>query len=508
MGEDSDLPHLEREREGTDPDTPDPSPRTGDADILLPAEAIDSPPFLAEEPPQSTVEPAPRPKARTGRAAEAREREIGAPVHDELTRRFLQIDPTEGFDIQALNELRLEGVAPSGAYDPKLLQEVAVRAEELMVRVKAEVDDPLSAAPFLTEQVLAWFRQSATDAEWAARMPRRWAGLFAQSRISGGKLQTWLNFRLDRVRVEAIRLAGLGSRIRASFSGGKRIEDVLVRGLMQQIQGEVAQAILDDLAVHPWSNDRALPLVRLSELAVRRQVQTINEALAVLFTSPDGGPFVLLHPNRYPDCPELVVRPPVWGASGASLAYHVVAVRREERTERRSRRPRGRSRGEGSDAGDEMGEGGEYGSSQPGAIWERTDLDADFWREAIEEARRTRRRLDPPPKDFRVREAYAALRCVLLESAELRPLFLAVRWRGRPSGLALVVSLISKGSLSPEVLTDHEYLDAELSDLAKSDPDWKPENGEWEFSGWKVQREGDHRDGFRYRAEPSRSPAH
>jgi len=61
--------------------------------------------------------------------------------------------------------------------------------------------------------------------------------------------------------------------------------------------------------------------------------------------------------------------------------------------------------------------------------------------------------------------------------------------------------LLQKGSLVPEVVTDHEYLEAELGDLAQGDPQWHPADETWTVGEWKVVREGSHEKGFRFTAK-------
>ena len=461
----------------------------------------------SESKPPATAEPARRgtrpdpgaplvaPDPRASSTAPGRE--IGAAIRSPEMQHFLSLDPTERFDIQSLNAVRFLALAREAAKDYVLLLFLARRAETLMVRVKREIDDPLSAGAFIREQVLAWYRQSPEASDWSARMSDRWGGMFAESRVSGGKLLPWLNVRLWGLREEATRTAGLTARLRRGLSRNRSLEDALSRTPAQMLQAEVAQAILDDLAAHARSPEMPLPLVRLSELALRRQVATVNEALAVLLTAPDGGPFVILHPNRYPDCDEVVVRPPAPSASGAALAYSLFCLKP-------SRRGLGKARGEGE------GPAGPEGSMAASEletenVWQLSSASGDLWRSLLEELRRDKRRLDSPPKDFRGRPAYVKLRDLLLADADARVLFLAVKWRGRPSGLPLVVALLAKGSIAPEVTTDHEYIEAELGDLAEGDPAFKPENGQWNFRGWHVTREGDHRDGFRYAAV--RAPA-
>ncbi len=249
----------------------------------------------------------------------------GQPILSESLRRFMAVDPVGRFDIQLLNTLPFFPLVEDAQREPRRLESLKERSAALMARVKSEVDDPLNAGAFLREQVLLWYRRSPTDPEWSARMPERWAGLFADSRVTGGRLQAWLNSRLLAVYHGAVRAGRLSSRIRLGIRPSRALEGATGRTAHQQIQGEAAQAILDDLASRPREGEGPFPLVRLSELAVRRQVQTVNDALSLLFNSRESGPFIVLHPNRYPDCDEVQIRPPTPAASGAALAFVLVS---------------------------------------------------------------------------------------------------------------------------------------------------------------------------------------
>jgi hypothetical protein len=412
----------------------------------------------------------------------------------------MALDPAEKFDIQLLNSITLPGLVAEVSDDSRLLVLLKNRSEALMARVKTEVDDPLSAGAFLREQVLLWYRRSPREPEWSTRMPERWAGLFSDSRVTGGKLHAWLNTRLRAVYEGALRQGRLGARIRRGFRRSRVIEAAMARSAHQQIQAESAQALLDDLAAAPRDGEESFPLVRVSELAVRRQVQTVNDALALLFNSRETGPFIVLHPNRYPDCNEVQIRPPAPAASGAALAYLLVNSRPLRRSGGRSS---GGSSGESGRRGGAEGDTTDEEAYDGTSIWESSTVTATAWRELLEGYRQDRKRLETPPKDHRVRPAYAALRDILLEDAEFRKAFLATRWRGRPAGLPLLVTLLQKGSLKPDVSTDHEYLEAELGSLAADDPDWHPEGGTWTFRSWTVVREGDGTDGIRYTAQRS-----
>ncbi len=455
------------------------------------------PPGLGQPPGGAHSEP---PEARRP------SRQIGAAIRSEAVRQFLALDPTERFDVQMLNGLQISGLVGQAGGDRTLLQALARRAEALMIRIKREVDDPLGAGAFLREQALLWYSRSPEEPDWRARMAERWAGIFAESRVSGGKLRPWLNLRLWHLRDACIRTGGLTERLRRGLLRNRACEQAVARTPAQQIQAETAQALLDDLATGPRDLEGPLPLVRLSELAVRRQIPTVNDALSQLFSSAESGPFVILHPNRYPHCDEVLIRPPTPGAGGAALAYALVSQKPNRRALSRLRSSIEPGTGTGADD-DAVGSAEAEGFDLAGeSIWELRSVPDGLWQRLIAEQRSERRRIEAPPKDFRVRPAYIRLRDLLLDDAGLRTTFLAVKWRGRPSGLSLLVTLLAKGSIAPDVVTDHEYLEAELGELTQDDPQWRPPDGEWSFRGWRVTREGSHRDGFRYRAERSQAP--
>ncbi len=441
------------------------------------------------------------PPPSDARVPSANEREVGGRIVPPAAAGLLDTDPTERFDLENLNMLRLSGLAKAVGNDPTLLGSLSARADELMLRIKQEVDDPLSAGAFLRELVRRWYLESPVAPEWAHRMSERWAGLFADSRISGGRLQRWINRRLYEFRSQAVQTGPVRLRVARALRRERSVEAALARTPAQQIHAEVAQAILDDLATHSRQGESPLPLVRLSELAVRRQVTTVNDSLAMLFNAPESGPFVLLHPNRYPDCEELVLRPPNPGSTGAALAFSLGPGRLVRKGGGRGR-PGAETepeRGHADAAADAFEAPGDI---DPATVWEAASVDAAGWHRIFEELRRERRRLEAPPKDYRGRPSYGALRELLLADGGARRSFLAVKWRGRPAGLPILVQLLQKGTLAPEVSTDHEYLEAELGELAQGDPGWNPPDGRWNFPGWTVVREGGHREGFRFRAEP------
>lgn len=414
---------------------------------------------------------------------------------------FLKTNRTEGFDIQLLNALPLPTLLEEAHGDRALLTAACQQAEDLMVRVKHEVDDPESAGAFLRDQVRHWHQHSGQDRQWTTRMPERWAGLFADSRVHGGRLRPWLNHRLWTLRESAIRAGPFGRKLRLRLSRDGTIEAAVARAAPQQIRAEVAQAILDDLGTHARDPETPLPLICLSELAVRRQVITVNEALGQLFSVPDAGPFVVLHPNRYPDCEEVVIRLPVPKAKGAALAYTLGPNRAAGKPlarERRGERPPERPTAPGSPVGTEDAPDAGVDSE---TIWAVRSVGAPAWREVVDDVRDARSRLVAPPAEFRSAPAYRALCELLLDDREFRKAFLAVRWRARPAGVPLLASLVEEGTLTSEVSTDHEYLEAELGELVRAGLATKTSDGLWTLREWTIAREGSHREGFRFRAQ-------
>lgn len=496
-----DVETLRRTSPHPAPEGPERSPTEIRSDVSV--EPAGRTTRMAPPTPEVSPEPksVPRPQVSDSRSNPGSPtRPIGRPIQSEALRRFLAIDPAEKFDIQTLNQVPIAPLLQEGSEEPELLALLAKRSEALMERVKREVDDPLAAGAMLREFTLTWYRQSLADPGWSETAHARWGGIFAESRISGGRLQPWLNTRLWALHQRSVREGGVGHRVRLGLSRSHVAEESISRTASQQIQAEVAQALVDDLASSPRKPDAPFPLIHLSELAVRRQVATVNEALSVLFNSSESGPFVLLHPNRYPDCEELQIRPPVGTASGAALAFSLV-------TPKGLRKGGGRTGGPGRAEGPEAGAGSssplaEEEGADADTIWEVRSATGATWRSILEDNLREKRRLDPPPKDYRTRQPYVSLRDLLLGDGEARKSFLAIKWRGRPTGLPLLVSLLQKGTMAPEVSTDHEYLEAELGELSQGDPQFVPEGGTWKLRGWTVVREGSHREGLRYRALP------
>jgi hypothetical protein len=404
------------------------------------------------------------------------------------------MDSAEGFDVQILNAVALPGLGKEAAEHSDLLGPTVQRVGDLMIRVKRELDDPLTAGAFLRDQTLVWYHQSPAQSDWAHRMPDAWGGIFAESRVIGGRLHPWVGERLRRLREACLNASTWRTRAHESRARLRAVEAATSRTPHQTIQAEVAQAILDDLATHPRTG-ATTPLVHLSELAVRREVATVNGALAVLFSSSELGPFVILHPNRYPDCDEVFIRPPAGNAAGAALAYALV-----QRASARRSAPKEKAPGEAEAAG--VGPEVAPELDEDLSVWDEPSVSPETWVKLLDQWKLARRRLASPPKDFRGRPSYLSLQELVLADKSARAAFLAVRWRGRPSGLPLLAALLHEGSLAPEVSTDHEYLDAELGELAGIDPRKRESVSDWKLPGWKISRQGQLPQALRYTAVP------
>ena len=130
----------------------------------------------------------------------------------------------------------------------------------------------------------------------------------------------------------------------------------------------------------------------------------------------------------------------------------------------------------------------EAGSETP---WDRSDLTDNEWLKVLKALEKRKTRLEPPPRDNpRDREAYLVLRSLLMQDAAARKAFLAIRWKGKPNGLALLCQLLSRGTWVPDVETDGDYLEAELEHLDPDHAERGARDGEWSIGhGWTVTRE-------------------
>src|SRR5256885_10491081 len=112
------------------------------------------------------------------------------------------------------------------------------------------------------------------------------------------------------------------------------------------------------------------------------------------------------------------------------------------------------------------------------------------WVSLFKALEKRKERLGAPPREnSRDRESYIGLRDLLLADAAVRRAFLAVHWKGRPSGLAILCQLLSAGTLVPEFDTEAGYLEAESEHLGPG-ADHRAKAGQWKLShGWTAVRE-------------------
>jgi len=139
----------------------------------------------------------------------------------------------------------------------------------------------------------------------------------------------------------------------------------------------------------------------------------------------------------------------------------------------------------------------------PSSPWERTEMTRKDWLAVLKGLEKRKARLEAPPRENpRDRESYLGLRELLLTDASGRKAFMAVHWKGKPSGLTLLCQLLSDGNLVPEADTDGDYLEAELDHPDKGHPDHRAKDGQWNIGhGWTVVRERADGGVRTYRAE-------
>jgi len=391
---------------------------------------------------------------------------------------FLAMNAEEGFDLEELNAIDLRALQKEARGDKALLREVMQKVAELLPRVHSETGVPALAGAVLRNKTLQWYLASPSDPEWPTKMVPRWGGIFAESRIPGGRLSPALSTRLASLHSEcaktngwAVAFARIQVRAGALFGRMSLIPSLLLRSKrsFQPIVPQVAQAYLDDLAARRRASDAPLPMERLSRLGRRMGPMELNVMLGELFPQEGAESFVVLDPHLHPDTEGVMVRPPPPKASGDEVTYELV-------------RP---------NAPLPIGSAGGSTVVAPTSPWHRQDLTVEEWRGVLGALEKSYGKLDPPPiDDYRSRPSYLALREFILDDPSACTSFRAVRWRGRPTGLVLLSQLLAQGTLAPEVETDGDYLEAELSHIEKGDPDQRPTDGHWNLGhGWTIVRE-------------------
>lgn len=391
---------------------------------------------------------------------------------------FLQMNPEEKFDLEAVNSIDSRDLLDQAHGDRRLLREVFRTAEALLPRVRAETEDPILVSAILRDKTLDWHRRSPSDRSWADSKPLRWGGIFHESRVPGGRLSRKLSVRLTSLINQCVEASGAVAFLRAGVTGLFRGSAMMAKMVQftlgskrPRLTQQVAQAYLDDLAANPRQGERPLPLRRLSELARRNGSPDVNMTLAELFTHEAANVLTVLDPRFHPGMSALVIRVvPARNPEDAST-YDLVQT---------GARPSGSAASDAAAA--------DAGTASP---WDREEMTKEDWLALLKAIQKRKARLESPPREnLRDRESYMALRELILTDAPGRKAFLAVHWKGKPSGLALLCQLLSKGSYVPEVETDGDYLEAELDHPDRGQPDRRAKEGQWDLGhGWIVVRE-------------------
>lgn len=413
-------------------------------------------------------------KASTGSAIVERAMVTG---RSEL-RAFLRMNPEEEFDIEAINAIDFHLLLKEARTDKRLLQAAVRTAEALLPRVRAETEDPLLVGAILSDKTIAWYLKSGADPDWTEFTPLRWGGIFYESRAPGGRLRRKLSTRLTDLIEQCVNASGTTAVLRAGFStmfrGSKNVKSVVQFALgskRPRLTQQVAQAFLDDLAASPRNAEAPVPLAHLSDVAKRNGSTEVNNTLSELFKPESSRSLTVLDPRFHPGMNAVTIQ--VVGARNVEEASTYDLVQSVRGT---------------SAMGPVHASAGEVIPTSP---WDREGLTDKEWLKILKTLDKRKARLEaPPPENHRERESYLALRDLLLADASARKSFLAVRWKGRPSGLPLLAQLLSQGVWIPEADTDGDYLEAELDHLHRKETGHAPNDVGWSLGrGWTVTRE-------------------
>jgi len=407
-------------------------------------------------------------------------RSRGSPTSetDELAA-FLLMNPEEQFDLEVVNSIDTRALIEEARGEKRVLREVVRTAEALLPRVRAETEDPILVGAILRNKTLDWYRRSQGDPTWGREMPLRWGGIFHESRVPGGRLSRKLSARLVDVINDCVRASGPGAFLRAGFSGIFR-ESARMARMVQfgfgsrrpRLTQHVAQAYLDDLAANARNGDTPLPMEHLSELARRNGSSEVNITLVELFRQQGTGSLTVIDRRFHPEMNALSVRvtSPKGPDEAATYDLHQTT---------------GHLTG-GSDAPEDA-----TADSSSDSPWEREDMEKKDWLEMFRLLEKRKARLGAPPREnSRDRPSYLGLRDAVMDDPLARKAFLKVHWKGTPRGLVLLCQLLLEGTLTPDVETDGDYLEAELDHLDKGRGGRRSKGGDWKIGhGWTVVRE-------------------
>ena len=448
-------------------------------------------PFAASAVLLALVSTAPEEGGKSPASPKAAARTRGNPVQEPTElEKFFQLNPEERFDLEATNLIDAPKLVEEARGDKRVLRDVLRTAEALLPRVRAETEDPLLVSAILRNKTLDWVRQSPSNSSWSETMPLRWGGIFYESRVPGGRLCRKLSTRLAGLITLCVEASGAVAFLRAGVTGlfrgsammAKMVQFGLSSKRPRHVQ-QVAQAYLDDLAANRCVGKQSLPLERLSEVARRNGSAEVNITLVELFSQEGTGTLIVLDPRFHPAMDPVTIRVVSPKTQDDAATYDLVhggvrAVRESAASE---------------DASAEV---------TPTSPWERSDMTKKEWLELFKALAKRKERLGAPPREnSRDRESYIGLRDLVLADASVRRAFLAVHWKGRPSGLALLGQLLSAGTLVPEFDTDADYLEAELEHLGQGHADHRSKDGQWKLAhGWTVVREAADGNARTYRA--------
>ena len=395
--------------------------------------------------------------------------ESAGPESEQL-KAFLRMNPEEGFNLEALNSIDLKALGKEALGEKRLSLELMRKVEELLPRVRTETEDTALVGRFLRNKTLEWCQRSPSDPSWTRRMAVRWGGILHESRVPGGRLTSKLSARLEILHTECAKASGWARSLLRGAVHGKLLNRTLKR--RQPLVPHVAQAYLDDLAAISRHGYRPFSLERLSELARKIGIAEVNMTFGELFPHTGSGPFIVLDPRYHPDSDAVMVRAPPPKAVADAVAYDLVVA-------------------EASLLRESAALTGVTADLSPSSPWEREDITMDDWNGLLGQLRKRKARLDPPPiENYRDRESYLELRELILVDASSCKAFLAVYWKGKPTGMALLARLLSEGTFAPDAETDGDYLEAELGHIDKGNPDSNPGDGRWDVGhGWTVTRE-------------------
>jgi hypothetical protein len=408
---------------------------------------------------------------------------------------FMAMDAEEHFDLDGLNGLDFNAVLAEAIASKENAAACSKKAERLLARLHQDISDPDTIDDILRDRMVRWYRDSPKGPAWSNAAPRAWSGLVAETKSAGGRKRTPLEKRFADLKTACdARGAWIKPRQRAEEAEPWRRKGQVAPSVPDApvMKAEIVQCVLDDMAASPKPVEGTFPLPVLSELAAKYTTQRINNALAEIFKADPRGPYVVIHPSRYPDCDITVIRPPAQGAKAGAMAYEIFFAKAQAQATMPQT----------------GGPGGAYGStggSTPGlldtsgALWTRDALSKEEWAAVLAELNRSRDRLEPPPPNYRKLPPYFTLRELLITDEAARRAFSSVKWRGKPVGLALLNQLLLDKTLTPDIDTDREYFEAELGDLDRGDVNYQSPTGKWTVAGGTVvTRTGDASKGFTY----------